>query len=90
MLGDSEKKSNLMIACEKGSVEIVENLVNSKDMDFMLEDVRKKNALYYCIDNKNKEKGEKFIRTILTKCPQLVPQSIYSSAKKPTPTASPL
>ena len=44
-----EKKSNLMIACEKASIEIVEVLVNDKNMKFNLEDQFKKNALYYAI-----------------------------------------
>ena len=44
-----------MIACERANIEIVETLVNSEGMNFMLEDSRKKNVLYYCIDNKNKE-----------------------------------
>ena len=61
-----------MIACERANIEIVETLVNSEGMNFMLEDSRKKNVLYYCIDNKNKEKGEKYIRLILIKCPDLV------------------
>lgn len=46
-----------MIACEGTNIEIVETLVKDKDMKFGLEDHCKKNALYYAIENKNKEKG---------------------------------
>ena len=48
-----------MIACEGTNIEIVETLVKDKDMKFGLEDHCKKNALYYAIENKNKEKGKK-------------------------------
>lgn len=61
-----------MIACEKSSVEIVETLIGNSSMNFHLEDSRKKNALFYAIDNKNKERGEKYIRLILARCPKLV------------------
>lgn len=61
-----------MIACEKTNVEVVEVLVKDKNMKFHLEDTYKKNALYYAIENKNKEKGEKYVRLILDQDPSLV------------------
>lgn len=67
-----EKKSNLMIACERVNIEIVKTLIEDKNMNFALEDQRKKNALYYAIDNKNKEKGGKYVEMILEKSPNLV------------------
>ena len=38
-----------MIACERPNIEIVEVLVNDKNIKFGLEDQLKKNALYYAI-----------------------------------------
>ena len=61
-----------MIACEGNSEETVGILTSDADIDYWLQDNRKKNALYYAIENKNKERGEKYIRMILGRCPDLV------------------
>lgn len=68
-----EFKTNLMIACEMKNEEIVEILVNDKNINFTLEDFRNKTALFYAIANKHKMTGEKFVRILLKKYPAYVP-----------------
>lgn len=61
-----------MIACEGNTLEIVETLASDPDINFKSEDSSKKNCLFYAIENKNKEKGEKFVRAIIQNSPKIV------------------
>ena len=67
-----DKKSNLMVACEEGTIEAVELLISHPKIDFDLEDSMKKTAPYYVIDNKTKNDGELFLDKILNKALHLV------------------
>lgn len=67
-----------MIACDGKKEEVVDILVKDKNIDFLIEDNRNKNALYYAIYNKNKIMGEKYVRILLQKCPELVLILSYS------------
>lgn len=78
ILSNVDKKSNLMIACDGKKEEVVDILVKDKNIDFLIEDNRNKNALYYAIYNKNKIMGEKYVRILLQKCPELVTILFYS------------
>lgn len=84
-----DKKNNLMVACEEGTVESVELLCGHEMIAFDSEDSMKRTAPYYAIENKNKNDGEIFLNKLLTHAPHLV--TIYHHHLRSTypPTTKP-
>lgn len=54
-----------MIACEKGNIEMVNALLQYKDINLMHSDMRQLTAGFYAIDNKSREDGDAILRRLL-------------------------
>lgn len=54
-----------MLACDKGTFEIVSALLSFKEINVLHSDKRQLNAAFYAIENRNKEESEQILRMLL-------------------------
>ena len=61
-----------MLACDKGTYEMVAALLSYKDINILHSDKRQLNAGFYAIENRGREESENILRLLLEREASLV------------------